>query len=184
MTHDFIDEYFNWMYDLVCGDKRFSRRSYRRLLGYLHSRVFTYTLDMDGNRAEDGIELRYRFAYEYELNHHCDKNMILEHLGDDACSILEMLVALSIRCEEHIMEDSDIGDRTGEWFWGMLDNLNLGSMDDSRFNERHVSEVIDIFLNREYEANGRGGLFTIEDCRYDLRTIDIWYQMCWYLDEI
>lgn len=184
MTYDFVDEYFDWMYDLVCNSKRFSRRSYRLLLGYLHHRVFTYMIDMDSNRAEDGIDLRDRFAYEYEQQYHCDRAMILECLGSSRCSVLEMLVALSIRCEEHIMEDSDIGDRTSEWFWGMLDNLGLGSMDDRRFNERRAREIIDIFLNREYEPDGRGGLFTIENCRYDLRTIDIWYQMNWYLNEI
>ena len=58
------------------------------------------------------------------------------------------------------------------------------TMSDSRYNEREVDRILDIFLNRTYEANGRGGLFTIEDCPYDLRAVDIWYQMMWYLNTI
>ena len=53
-------------------------------------------------------------------------------------------------------------------------------MDDIRFDERYVDEVIDIFLNREYAENGEGGLFTVNGYE-DMRTVEIWYQMCWYL---
>ena len=41
-----------------------------------------------------------------------------------------MMIALAIRCEEHIMDDPDAGDRTGQWFWSMLVSLGLGSMDE------------------------------------------------------
>lgn len=82
------------------------------------------------------------------------------------------------------MDDPDIGDRTGKWFWGMVENLGLIFMTDSRFDRRYTEERIDIFLDREYESNGDGGLFTAEHCREDMRTVEIWYQMCWYLDDI
>ena len=95
-----------------------------------------------------------------------------------------MMVALAIRCEEHIMGDQDIGDRTGLWFWGMIENLGLLSMTDTAFNKRRVDEIIDIFLNREYKRNGEGGLFTVKNHRDDLRTVEIWYQLMWYLNEI
>jgi hypothetical protein len=94
-----------------------------------------------------------------------------------------MMVALSVRCEETIMDDPRIGDRTGQWFWGMISSLGLGSMMDNQFDKEYVDSVIDRFLKREYEPNGKGGLFTIKRCRYDLRSVEIWYQMCWYLDK-
>ena len=93
-----------------------------------------------------------------------------------------MMVALAIRCEENIMDDPSYGNRTGQWFWGMIVNLGLGFMTDSRFDEKFVDDVIFRFLNREYEPDGKGGLFTVRNCKYDLRTVEIWYQMCWYLD--
>ncbi len=168
------------MYDLVC-DRRYSRRlSYRKLLNYLFQTDFSYIIGLDGNRAEDGITLRYRFGHEMGYS----DPEISNKLDDRQCSILEMLIALSIRCEDHIMEDADVGNRTGEWFWGMIDNLELDTMTDTMFDEEYVEEVIDRFLNREYAPDGEGGLFTIRNCRYDLRGEEIWYQMMWYLDEV
>ena len=170
-------EYFEWMYSIVCDGKRIS---YRKLLSYLHDREFVYSIEMDGNRAEDGIDLRDRFVYEcYRGN-----SVVSDYLSDGPCSILEMMVALVIRCEEHIMDDPDIGDRTSQWFWVMIDSLGLESMDDIHFNKKQAEQIVDRFLNREYKENGEGGLFTIRNCRYDMRTIDIWYQMCWYLHNI
>lgn len=173
-------EYFKWMHQLVCGERYSKKLSYRKLLSYLHSVEFVYIIDLDGNRAEDGIDLRYRFGYERDYS----DPMIASYLDDRPCSILEMMIALSIRCEEHIMENSDLGDRTGQWFWNMIVSLGLGSMTDARFDDEYVDEVVHRFLNREYERNGKGGLFTIEHCKKDLRSVEIWYQMCWYLNTI
>ena len=64
MTRDeLIDQYFDWMYQLVVDD-RYSNKSYRKLFSRLYDTEFTYTIPMDGNRAEDGIDLRYRFGRE------------------------------------------------------------------------------------------------------------------------
>ena len=181
MTHELLlNEYFYWMYDLVFDIKYFKEISYKKLLWRLHDIPFIYILDMDANRAADGVELRYRFAYE---NHYLDKDMIADNLGGP-CSVLEMMVALALRCEEEIMSNSDMGNRTGKWFWDMLVSLGLESMDDVDYDEMYTDDVIERFLYREYEPNGDGGLFTIDYCDEDLRTVEIWYQMCWYLDTL
>ena len=88
-------EYFNWMCQLVC-DKRWRNKglSYQMLLSQLHSIDFQYTLPMDENRAEDGIDLRYRFGYEKEY----EGSMIACYLDNRPCSVLEMLIALAFRC--------------------------------------------------------------------------------------
>ena len=172
-----INEYFEWLYSLVC-DGRFSKQtSYRKLLIQLHDTEFVYSIHKDKNRCEDGIALRHRFALVrgYEDEYEC---------LDDPCSVLEMMIALAIRCEENIMDDPGVGDRTGQWFWGMIVNLGLGSMTDGRYDRRFVEGVLNRFLNREYEPDGRGGLFRIKHCNRDLRTVEIWYQLCWYLDSI
>ena len=171
--------YFEWLYDLVCGDHAgFRRTSYEKLLMYLHDTEFRYVMLKDENRAEDGMDLRYRFAQTHRTID--DADLYLE----GPCSVLEMMVALALRCEENIMDDPLIGDRTGQWFWGMVRNLGLGPMTDDNFNLQKVKNIIETFLNRQYEQDGRGGLFTIYDCRYDLRDIEIWVQLCWYLDSI
>ena len=177
MTRDVvINEYFEWMYSLVCAGAHLKRISYRKLLMRLHDIEFTYSITNDGNRAEDGVSLRYRFADEFGIDN------ISAYLKGP-CSVLEMMIALSIRCEEHIMDDPDIGDRTGKWFWGMVSNLGLYTMSDTRFNRNFVDEKIAIFLDREYSSDGKHGLFTVENSGYDLRDVEIWYQMCWYLDD-
>lgn len=168
-------EYFEWMCNLVCGRKR---QNYRRLLEFLHTIEFTYIIPLDSNRAEDGIDLRYRFIYQEGYSKHSLDGF------NPFCSVLEMMIGLAIRCEEHIADNPDIGDRTGKWFWDMIDNLGLGKMTDLRFDERRVQEAIDMFLNREYLPDGTGGLFTVKNCECDLREIEIWYQMCWHLNDI
>lgn len=175
------DEYFEWLFDLVCRQRFAEQISYRRLLSYLHNTEFRYIIRRDQNRADDGIDLRYRFALA-RGNRDSYESIMADLEGP--CSVLEMMIALAIRCEETIMDDANIGDRTGQWFWGMVRSLGLGSMTDSRFDRELVEDVVTRFLDREYEPDGEGGLFTIRRCEYDLRTVEIWYQLCWYLDTI
>lgn len=174
---ELIDEYFNWMYQLVL-DTNHKGRSYKKLFKYLNSIDFTYTHPMDSNRVEDGEDLRYRFAYICDV----PQTIVGNYLDDRPCSVLEMLIALAIRCEETIMYDIDQGDRTPEWFWSMIANLGLDDMSDAHFNQPYVDDVIFRFLNRDYLPNGQGGLFTIDNCSEDLRNVEIWYQLCWYLN--
>lgn len=182
MRYRISDEYFDWLVDLMCADRFPSYISYNRLFAHLHSTRFTYLIPMDENRASDGIDLRRRFAlyqgYEDEAY-----DMVIDMLSGP-CSVLEMMIALAIRCEENIMDDPSIGDRTQQWFWVMITNLGLNSMTDDRFDPLYVRNAVDILLNREYEPDGRGGLFTIRDCRVDLRRVEIWHQLCKYLDSL
>lgn len=179
-TLDILNKrYFEWMCQLVCDEKHSDCSSYQKLLKYLHNRDFTYTFEFDGNRAEDGIDLRYRFAYE----HHYDNTLVLNRLNLGNCSVLELMVALALKCEEY-MDNPDTGDRTGRWFWDMVTSLGLDDMTDFYFDEVRVGEIIDVFLSRDYAPNGKGGLFTVRHSRYDMRDVEIWHQMCWYLNDI
>ena len=169
------DEYFNWMFQLVNAPDPYSY-----LLMHLNKIPFQYTLLRDGNREADGIDLRYRFGQERGY----DNRLIASHLDVRPCTVLEMMTALALRCEEHIMSDDEIGNRTGRWFWEMIDNLGLESMYDDNFDKVYADKIIYRFLNREYEPNGDGGLFTVHNRNVDLRKVEIWYQLMWYLDEV
>lgn len=176
MTKSEIEnEYFEWMYDLVCNGRYEKENSYRKLLEHLHEIEFTYIIPKDENRATDGENLRYRFAYFY------DYPAAVETMLSGPSSVLEMMIALAIRCED-IMDDPSVGDRTGQWFWKMITNLGLGGMYDSRYDRKEVNNIIEIFLNREYESDGSGGLFRIKNCKHDLRKFEIWICALWYLD--
>ena len=180
IEHEINEDYFEWLYEGMCGNRYSKNISYRKLLEHLHNTNFRYTISNDKNRASDGIDLRYSFA----LSQGCEDEpeLITDYLKGP-CSVFEMMVALAQRCES-VMDDPKIGDRTGQWFWGMINNLGLGGMNDNRYNEQYVDDVINTFLDREYKSNGKGGLFTIRNCEYDLREVEIWYQLCWYLDTI
>ena len=80
------------------------------------------------------------------------------------------------------MDNPDIGDRTGLWFLDMLVSLGLDSMDDAHFKRHQVDKVLKRFLNRDYEHNGKGGLFTVNNGR-NMQTTEIWYQMNYHLLE-
>lgn len=176
-----IGDYFEWLYRIVAPPGSPTYMSYRKLLKYLHTVDFKVIVDRDQNRADDGKALRYHFAHDTAA----DRRDILaiEDQLEGPCSVFEMMVALAIKCE-NFMDNTDYGDRTGQWFWSMVLNLGLGSMTDRIFNIQFTDEKMDIFLNRRYEPNGRGGLFTVNEPYRDMRDVEIWHQMCWYLNTI
>lgn len=171
-------QYFDWMYNIVCHDRYDKDISYRKLSEYLHDREFFWILDMDENRAKDGLDLRYRFC----VDHECLSD--IKKIDYKPCSVLEMMLALAIRCEETIMDDPCYGDRTAQWFWSMVGSLGLRCMTDDHFDAEYTKTVIDKLLYREYCSNGEGGLFIIDDPPKDLRDVEIWNQLSWYLDTI
>lgn len=175
--NEIANDYFDWMYNVVCGGRFADDISYRRLLSYLNNTDFIYLIPMDRNREKDGIDLRSRYAYDKDLGY-------VPFSLNGPCSVLEMMIALAIRCEETIMDNPNIGNRTGQWFWEMIRCLGLGGMTDERFDEDKAAFIVDRFLKREYEPDGHGGLFIIRNCERDLRNVEIWIQLLWYLDTI
>lgn len=168
------EEYFFWLCDFVGCHRR------RELLRYLHSVDFRFNLAMDANRYEDGVNLRYRFADE--RSHHY--RFIMAWIDDRDCSVLEMMVALALRIEEHITGDPELGDQTSRWFRDMLDSMNLWYMTDDKFNRSIAERNVNIMMDRAYGRNGKGGLFYLPSARKDLRRAEIWYQAMWYLDDV
>ena len=76
------------------------------------------------------------------------------------------------------MSNSEYGDRTGLWFWYMMESLDIVQFDNFCFmtNEPEVVQKLDNFVERRYEKNGFGGLFTLEDKKIDARKTNIWQQ--------
>ena len=174
-------DYFDWMCEIVCENRYDSAISYIKLLQYLHDTEFRYLHPMDENRAAGGVNLRYRFALGIVP---IEETSSVTYALDGPCSVLEMMVALALDCEETIMDDPAYGNRTAQWFWCMVTSLGLGGMYNDRFDERYVAEVVNRFLNREYEPDGKGGLFTVKGYDRDMRRIEIWWQACAYLNGI
>lgn len=172
------DDYFDWLVGLIGGRNR--TPSFRKLLLRLHETEFRWRMPMDENRADDGISLRWKYTYD---NHKESVYDDIKKALAGSCSVLEMMVALAIRCED-TMDDASVGNRTNQWFWEMIKSLGLGSMYDSRFDSDYVNDTLNTFMDRHYAPDGRGGLFTIHGCDEDLRKVEIWSQLWWFLDTI
>ena len=172
------DAYYDWLLWII-NPKKQSIREYDLLLRHLFDTDFRYIMAMDENRFEDGISLRYRFGSERGVPH----VEVASYLDIYPCSVLEMMVALALRSEEDLMSDPDIGDRTGKWFWQFIRNLGLKEMTNGNYDVGYVSQVLDRFMDRQYEKNGTGGLIITNDPNKDMRDIEIWYQMMGHLNE-
>lgn len=170
-------KYFRWMCQLIHDERETKGRSYLKLLKKMDSIEFTYSVFTDKNREADGIELRYDFGYEHDIS----KDIIRNELDIRPCSLLEMLVALCRRCEVHIMDNPEFGDRTGVWFWGIINNMGLMNMDDEHYDPNYTIHCIRNLLNRTFNYDGsNGGLVTLPGCEHDLRDVEFWYHMMWY----
>lgn len=179
------NKYFDWLYQIATDDMFASDIFYRRLLMELHSIPFEIRIPNDKNRAEDGLALRFRFGLE-ERQDFNQADLIAERISEDIdkCTVLEMMVGLALRCEETIMDNPQIGDRSTFWFWKMVSNLHLSDMTDERFDRKYVDERIDILLDRTYGYDGDGGLFTVPNTKKNMRDVEIWIQLLMYLDTI
>jgi hypothetical protein len=172
------DLYFKWLYSQI--EKR-DLSGLENFVFELHSYPFICHVPNDDNRVEEGIGLRYKFADEENIN-------LLEDTLSGSCTLLEMLVALADRMD-FILFDPSKGNRRWLWFWLFIDNLKLQKYTNDD-NEGDVSQkrkfnriVINKFLRREYLANGKGGLFPLENPYSDQREVEIWYQMSAYISE-
>lgn len=137
---------------------------------------FVWVMPRDYNRALDALRMRESFINETHVD-------FLEY-RKEFLSVFEIMVSLATKCEIDIMQDEvNYGDRTGLWFSNMLNNLGLEAYDNENFNEVEVDIILTTFINREYEADGHGSLFTTRNHGMDMREIDIWRQLMIFLDE-
>lgn len=169
-----FDEYFLWLCDIVNADML----RYGELMWYLHDIDFVYCLELDESRAIEGLGLREEW---YQQNPYEDWIVFM----DKGCSVLEVLIGLARRIEA-ALSDVNTGDRTRVWFWEMVRNLGLKryTNDVLRNDENAQMEVrmiVNRWLNREFDVDGRGSVFPIDIPNNDQRELSMIYQMYDYL---
>ena len=173
LTKSLIDDYHDWMCDLMCMDLPM-HRNYQLLMQDLDCKEFIFSHPLDKNRDLDGYFLRKEYL---SCNGYSE-----QEVWEGPRSVLEVLVALSIRMETEIT--GDLGnDHIEKWFWVMIKNLGLDYFTDDNYDHREVDRILDIWLQRRYKSNGKNGIFPLKKSTMDQRDIDIWYQMQLYLDE-
>lgn len=165
-----IDSYHNYLKKLVGGG-----RIYSDLITILSAIPFTVIHPGDENRLADGLAMRNEFAQAYTLKH-----SDLEALDNLPCSVFEMMVALSVRMSNTFWSSPK------HWFMEMLRNLRLDCytvpLSDAGCCE--IEDIIFRFLNRYYDERGHGGLFPLDgNPPMNMREVEIWWQMNWWLNE-
>lgn len=172
MSEPLDEAYLIWLYSQVASTRsRSPNKTHWKLVRVLLSTKFVWLIPNDDNRVEDGLLLRDEFLTEQNLQ---DDG----YWRTQACSVLEVLVALSRRCNFEAQRS------VSWWFWLMLENLNLHHDNDSEYtSDEEVKDKIDTFIWRTYQLDGQGGLFPLDRPAEDQRRVELWYQLNAYLLE-
>lgn len=164
------DQYLEWLYDQVLVRAQVKNgATYWKLLRQMYQTEFRWFIPNDGNRAEDGKDLRTEWADSADR----DAN---QAWFDMNCSFLEMLIALARRMTFEADFDPHY------WFWTLLQNLGFESYHDgSGYSRNFVVKRMRVVMDRRYDAMGNGGLFPLRHPIEDQREVELWYQMSAYL---
>lgn len=173
-------EYFEWLVSFIdpkglmgSCDLSLIKELYR--IDFRTKRGF----EDDKNRAMDGTYLRVIFAGEHNMYSKLtepNRNGCYEDVDSwigifgKPCSCLELLVALAKRIEHDFYGGEDA---IADFFWYFIGNMGIDISDDSML----VAKKIKMWLDREYEANGRGGIFVTNRPGIDMRERSIWQQL-------
>lgn len=156
--------------------------NYSKLIRHLHSRPFTYLIDKDSNRYEDGVNLRYRYFDSLNNLHIKTDNTTFNGIP---CSVLEMLCAFAERIDdEYIGEPDEYHPEI--MFWHFMKNLDILYMTDKCYDKEMVDTHLDIWLNREFSRRGYGSIFELPHglrCD-DQRTVEMALQMTAYISHV
>lgn len=169
--------YIQWIVldKLGLSDKEWKK--YNFLINSLAKIEFIWVHPRDENRYNDGLELRSQFSDE--TGRFLDSSSGLS----SKCTMLEMMAALSIKVENRLMRNLDIGDRTSVWFISMIDNLGLSKCTNTGWKyeyEDYIRGVCDRVIKRDYKSDGSGGLFPLKNHSLNWKNEEIWTQcMAW-----
>lgn len=178
--------YLGWLISEIHGEE------YTFLLKKLSEIDFYWSdrIPIDENRAKDGLALRDEYdilavseGWEDRKSGYSDEDRV-----EKPCSVLEMMIAMAQRIENDTMSDG-IMDRSVEWFWVMIGNLNLDFLTDLAMSYDgmcYAEMVILRWLDRQFGPDGRGSPYPTRRFgrQYeDLRNTDIYTSFQWYLNE-
>ena len=164
-----MSTYVRWVMKDKLNMKDREIRDYLGVCMTLSDIEYVWIHPMDENRAMDGLELRSDF--EYETGEYLDKSSGLL----PKCTFFEMLAALSIKCENQLMRNLSIGDRTSKWFFEFLDNLGV----ENDISDLEIDKIVEDFM----VGKGKNTMFPLKKRGINQKNEQIWKQMGAYLNE-
>lgn len=144
-------KYFRWLTDQI-DDGSGRVKKYRHLLSDLFDISYKWVIELDSNRAVDGMNLREKYRAGYER--------------DMGCSVLEMLIAMCVRFEYSVAAEPGEEDPS-RWFWLIIERLDLDLYSDECYDLEAVKTILELWMS---------GQKIFCDKRYAGKT-DQWFQL-------
>lgn len=166
--------YYDWLLYKVCEDDQ--KKIFSRLFTVLADTEFYSDIERDSNLLEHCMSMREDYKDEADFN----GAEVDPEVGP--VTLLEIMILLCVKAEDIMQGFDEVN--CERWFVDMLNNSGLIRYQNSRYNDVDVRCIITDILRRKYEWNGRGGLFYIPilSPKIDLRDVELWYQLMWYID--
>lgn len=178
MIQQLDEEYFTWLYSWVGSVKLRNRaRSHMELCRDLYKKEFIWIIPNDDNRSDDGIDFRYQFLRDMEL----EPSDVSRDWLEMSCSMFELLLGLALRLSFEAEGEPRV------WFWHLIETLDLAQYNDRVYDDyakRKIDEALDKVIWRTYRADGSGGLFPLRRPQDDQTEVELWYQLSAYLLEL
>lgn len=161
----YYGQYFDWLCELI----NLRPGTFDILIEELHTIDFRWVnkpvLELDANRAEDGLVLRSEF---YDS---CGNQEAIDAISDKPCSVLEALIGLAKKMD-YLLDDDDRGDRTRIWFWEMITNLGLNKYSDEYLGDsfarlNQIDSKVNRWLDRSFDPAGFGSPFPLQNPHRD-----------------
>jgi hypothetical protein len=158
-------QYFEWLINHTEHPDE-----YRNLWAVIHKYEFVWIVGNDDNRIADAQDLRLEYL---ESTGAFEEGLI------PYVSVLEVLIALSRRCEFQTDQPAR------EWMTIFVNNLGLAKYKGflGLRKQGRVEAIMDDFIWRRYTHHGEGGLFPLQYPKEDQTKVELWYQMHSYLIE-
>lgn len=180
---DIDQTYFEWLLKQLNPEG--VREGVAHVCNLLYNCEFLRRIELDRNRAVDGITLREEFFDVYD-EMDFEEEVVDEFMGRE-CNWLEMMVALARRLD--FLYEGGVEGR----FLEMINNMQLSplmefnphrSLSTFEFDQAYVDGVTDDINNNRISRDGRGGLFPLSHTPpYDQRESEIWAQQGAYFIE-
>ena len=154
--------YKTWLNNLICLE---THARYKSVIDLLSRLDFTYLLELDENRARDGLNIREEF-YGYSFS------------PSGASSVLEVLIGLARHGADLLYDpNQDPDEELCLFFWEMIDNLGLNP----NKSDRAMRHIIQTWLDRGFDPDGVGSPFPLGVSEKDQCEVEIWYQLQSYI---
>lgn len=176
------EEYIKW----ILNKTNFAEE-YTELFKILFDISYSYSQSKDRSLYYNGLETRYFFIDEI-YGYDSDEGQYMYGLLNEDLEeprVLEVLFRLARKISNDVLGDRSKGDRTGDWLYRMLHNLDLvkysGELSQDDIND--IFKKIGIWMYRTYDYAGNGGLFPLQNPPGNQRITETWYQMQSYINE-